>query len=376
MLYDKLKEHAASDIVPMHMPGHKRNAKFMPAGLPYDIDITELYGFDDLHAPGGVLLETAKLAAQLYGSREAFALINGTTVGILAAVGAHAIHGDKLLTTGNCHWSIPNAAGLFGLELIKIDPEIDEMSGVPCSVRPDDIKAAIEKDPDIKLVIITSPTYEGVVSDVAAIAEIVHNTGGILIVDSAHGAHLGFSDAFPAGAVSSGADVVVMSLHKTLPALTQCSLMHVCSERGNSNEIKRLLSVLQTSSPSYVLMAAIDHCIRLLKTESTKLFRDYERNLAHFQDGIMGLKNLSILCNDHDLQHHTGFYDLDPGRLVIITKKTTMSGFRLMDNLRTGYKVELERAFNDYAVAITSICDRPESFVRLENALCAIDSNV
>jgi len=374
MLYDKLKQHAAGGFLPMHMPGHKRNAQFMPPGLPFDIDITELHGFDDLHYPDGILLETAQQAAELYGSREAFLLINGTTVGILAAIGAHAKRGEKLLAVDNCHWSIPNAAELFGLELIYINAVRDETTGVPCSVTPATIKAKLEKEPDIKLVIITSPTYEGVVSDIASIAEIVHTAGGILIVDSAHGAHLGFLETFPQSAVTLNADIVVMSLHKTLPALTQCSLLHVCSERGYAVGIKKLLSILQTSSPSYILMASIDHCIRLLKSNSSKIFEDYERNLANFRDAIAVLINLSMLNHDHDPQHHD-FYALDPGRIVIITKNTTMSGFELTDKLRTEYKIELDRADKNYAIAITSICDPPESFTRLATALNKIGTN-
>jgi len=367
MLYDKLKEYKASDVYPMHMPGHKRNEGFMPSGLPCDIDVTEIHGFDDLRDPRGVLLETSQLAADLYGSRDAFLLINGTTVGILAAVGAHTKHGDKILAADNCHWSTPNAAELFGLELVYITPDIDETSSVPCSISPTAIESALQKDPDIKLVIITSPTYEGVVSDVTSIAEVVHNSDIPLIVDSAHGAHLGFSRAFPDSAVHSGADVVVMSLHKTLPALTQCSLLHVCSERANKIRLGQMLRILQTSSPSYVLMASIDHCLRLLKTDSVRLFHEYERNLSYFYESVRVLKHLSIL------NRSSGFYDFDPGKIVIITKKTALSGRMLADLLREAYKIEIERVFNNYIIALTSICDRPEGFDRLADALCKID---
>ena len=379
MLYEKLKNYSACGVYPMHMPGHKRNEKFMPPCFPFDIDITEIHDFDDLHNPQGILLETSKLAADLYGSLEAFILVNGTTAGILAAIGSQTGRGDTILAVSNCHWSTPNAAKLFSLEVKYITPEIDEASGVAYSVTPESIKSALRKNPEIKIVIITSPTYEGVVSDITSIADVVHDIGGILIVDGAHGAHLGFSGAFPKSATILGADIVVMSLHKTLPALTQCSLAHICSERVNASKLKEMLSVLQTSSPSYVLMASIDFCLRLLESESNKLFKEYENNLKIFYNRISDLKNLSVLWQNRDSLrsgHHPGFFDFDPGKIVISTKNTALSGLGLADILRNEHSIEIERVYNDYIIAMTSICDLPEGFTRLADALFSIDSSV
>jgi arginine/lysine/ornithine decarboxylase len=368
MLYDKLKKYAKSGVYPMHMPGHKRNSDFMPPALPCEIDITEIHGFDDLRDPQGVLLETSRLAASLYKSREAFLLINGSSVGLLAAIGALTKRGDKILATTNCHISIPNAAGLFGPELVYITPELDKESGVPCSIKPEAVESALNDEPEIKLVIITSPTYEGVVSDIESIAEIAHNAGTPLLVDGAHGAHLGFSAFFPESAVNTGADIVVMSLHKTLPALTQCSLLHICSDRVNPDEVKRLLSILQTSSPSYVLMASIDHCLRLLKSDGDKLFHEYERNLTRFYESVKNLKHLKT--------PPSGFFAFDPGKIVVITKNTPLSGSDLADILRNEFIIEIERVYNDYIVAMTSICDHPEGFSRLADALNTIDARI
>ena len=214
------------------------------------------------------------VAAGLYGSRKAFMLVNGSTVGILAAIGAHTERGDKILIADNCHRSVYNAVELFGLDPVYLTPETDETSGVSCSVAPAAVESALKTAHGVKLVVITSPTYEGVISDVWSIAGITHERGIPLLVDEAHGAHLGFSDAFPENATRLGADVVVMSLHKTLPALTQCSLLHICGEFADAGKTARLLSVLQTSSPSYVLLASIDHCLRLLVSDSEKLFCD------------------------------------------------------------------------------------------------------
>jgi len=371
MLYDKLKNYAASGAYPMHMPGHKRNTDLLPVGLPYGIDITEIHGFDDLHDPRGVLKETAEIAARLYGSDRAFPLINGSTAGILAAIGAHAGRGDKAIVAQNCHRSVFNAIDLFGIEPVLITPEMDEAAGIACSIDPASIEAALDSEAGVKLVVVTSPTYEGVVSDINSIAAVVHRRGIPLLVDEAHGAHLGFSGLFPDNAVNQGADVVVMSLHKTLPALTQCSLLHICGEFASVGEISRLLAVFQTSSPSYVLMSSIDSCLRLLDSDKDVLFLEYERNLKRFSMGTEVLEKLYILGQKN--LPPVPFFAFDPGKIVVVTKKTAISGFELMSILRDEYKIELEMASPGYAVAMTSVCDTAEGFGRLAEALVAID---
>ena len=375
MLYDKLKEYGASGVYPMHMPGHKRNAAHMPGGMPCDIDITEIHGFDDLYDPRGVLRDTAELAAGVYGSDKAFLLVNGSSVGILSAIGAHTKRGDKILIARNCHRSVCNAAELFGLEPVFVKPETDGQSGVLRSVEPGSIESALDEDPLITLVVVTSPSYEGVVSDIRSIAGIVHEHDIPLLVDSAHGAHLGFSPYFPDSAAGSGADIVVISLHKTLPALTQCSLLHACGDRADVDEIARLLSTLQTSSPSYVLMASIDSCLRLIKSDNAGLFREYEKNLRRFDEDIRSIRNLSVLCHGASPPSH-GFFGFDPGKLVIVTRGTPLSGTMLADVLREEHRIELELACGDYAIAMTSLCDTAEGFARLADALCAIDRSL
>jgi len=374
MLYDKLKKYSESGIYPMHMPGHKRNIGILPHGLPYDTDVSEISGFDNLHDPRSVLRESAEVATGLYGSDKAFMLINGSTVGILAAIGAHAGNGDKILMARNCHLSVYNAVELFGLDPVYIVPETDESTGIFCSVDPAAVESALESGTGIKLVVVTSPTYEGVVSDIGSIAAIAHKYDVPLLVDEAHGAHLGFSKRFPENAVRAGADITVMSLHKTLPALTQCALMHQCGKYANVGEISRMLSILQTSSPSYILMASIDHCLRFLESDKDKLFADYEQNLDQFDREAKTLKNLSVLCKGGDVLH-PGFFMFDPGKIVISTKSNAINGLRLADIFREEYKIELEMACADYAIAMTSICDTSYGFMRLADALKAIDSS-
>ena len=175
MLYDKLKNYSKSGIYPFHMPGHKRTDITEEGIIPYNIDITEIHDFDNLHSPNGVIYEIQKKAAKLYNAKNAFILINGSTGGILSAIRSMTNQGDKILMARNCHKSVYNAAELFNLNVDYIFPDTDSRYNILTSVSPYDIEDKLTKHNDeIRLVIITSPTYEGVVSDIKSISEICH----------------------------------------------------------------------------------------------------------------------------------------------------------------------------------------------------------
>lgn len=222
-LFDKLANYGNSGIYPFHMPGHKRQ-KTVDFN-PYKIDITEIEGFDNLHHAEGVLLEAQKKAEKLYGSEESHFLINGSTAGILSAVSACAK--KTVLIARNCHKAVYHAALIRNLDVYYVYPEIQEEFMLNGGINPADVERSLEEHPEIEAVVITSPTYDGIVSDVKRIAEIAHAYGKPLIVDEAHGAHFGFSKYFPENSVHLGADIVIHSLHKTLPSYTQTALIHI-----------------------------------------------------------------------------------------------------------------------------------------------------
>lgn len=374
MLYELLSEYNRKGVIPMHMPGHKRNTAMLGRDLPYDIDITEIDGFDNLHDAHGILKVTADIASRLYGSKRTFPLVNGSTGGILAGVRSAVRYGDTVIIARNCHKSVYNAVELCGLQPVYLMPEGDRMSGICGSIRPEQVKKAVEEHPDTKLIIVTSPTYEGVISDIKSICEIAHRNKIPVLVDAAHGAHLGFSDFFPHGPVFCGADIVVTSLHKTLPALTQCALAHVHGDLIDENRLAAELAVFQTSSPSYVLLSSIDCCVRILSSDKTALFRTYAENIRTFDKSISRIGKLKIVCHGADtLNSHESFYDFDPGKIVISTRHTNLTGSGLAQLLRSKYRIELEMAYSDYAVAMTSICDGWDSFALLIGALLDIN---
>ena len=247
----------------------------------YGLDITEIDGFDNLHQTVGILKREQEKAARLYGAEQTYFLVNGSTGGILSAIGAVTEKGGRLLMGRNCHKSVYHGAYLQELEVSYLYPELLEygMTGTTAvagtgngtitgtiagAVVPESVEEKLRKEPDIGAVLITSPTYEGVVSDVRKIAAIAHRYGKPLVVDEAHGAHFSLSSYFPESAVHQNADLVIQSLHKTLPALTQTGVLHVSGERTDDNRVEEMLRIFQTSSPSYVLMAGIDRCVRLL----------------------------------------------------------------------------------------------------------------
>ena len=341
--------------LPMHMPGGKRSFR---SRLPYRWDVTDLEATDDLYRPRGILKDLQEKASSLWHAERSFLLVNGSTGGILSAVRATG-PGD-LLIGRNAHRSVYNAAELCRRKLHFIRPE--ERNGIAGSIPPAAVAAALDGNRSVTAVLITSPTYEGVVSDIAAIADICRSRGVPLIVDEAHGAHLGFHSYFPESAVRQGADIVIQSLHKTLPALTQTALLHCRASLAEA--VLRELAVFQTSSPSYLLLASADECFRFL--ESPEPFARYAERLDSFRRGLSGLARLTLLDG-------RDFHGYDPGKLVFLTG-SSLSGKQCADWLRTEEKVETELSAPGYFLAMTSVCDPPKHFRRFGDALRKLDA--
>ena len=364
-LYDRLYRYSISDYYGFHMPGHKRNIQRFGSGLPYGIDITEIEGFDDLHHPDGILKEAQEEASRVYGAGDTRFLVNGSTAGILSAILGCTRRGDTVLVGRNCHKSVYHAMYMNGLEPVYIYPGFRPDLQLNTEISVSAVKAALNKHSGVKAVVIVSPTYDGVVSDIGGIAEAVHEKGIPLIVDEAHGAHFGFHPYFPESALGQGADVVIHSLHKTLPALTQSALLHVGGVYADRERIFRYLDMLQSSSPSYVLMAGIDRCIRLLGEKREELFNPYVGNLDRLRKRLENLRKLRLVQTEN----------YDRSRLVISVGKTDMNGRELYRKLLENYHLQLEMAAGSYALAMTSVGDTEEGFGRLAQALEEIDAS-
>ncbi len=372
-LYDTLVQYSGKDYYPMHMPGHKRNTKLLPMVNPYSIDITEIEGFDNLHQPEGILKELADSLAKLYGAGRSFPLVNGSTAGILGGIAAATGRGDRVIVARNCHKAVYHAILLNGLEPVYLYPELIPGTSVNGGISASQVEEMLIAYPGIRAVIITSPTYEGIVSDIKSIAKAVHKAGALLLVDEAHGAHFGFHSAFPQSAVALDADIVIQSLHKTLPAFTQTAVLH--SNRPELNDrIGQFLSIYQSSSPSYLLMAGIERCIRFLEAYSGELFEELHKNLECFFRRLESLKKIRLL---HCPPSGSGsVFRKDPSKLILQVGGTSLTGPELSRRLREEYHIVMEMDSKDYVLGMTSICDTWEGFSRLEEALVAIDGEL
>ena len=369
-LLQLLRDHCTGDTLPMHMPGHKRNTALAPYldALGAGLDITEIPGFSNLHDPKGALAQRMTAAAKLWGSRRAWWLVGGSTAGLLAAVAAATAPGDEVLLARNCHKSVYNAAMLRDLRLHYLWPAPYPGQSFAGAVPPEAVTEALTEHPNSKLVILTSPTYEGIRSDIPAISDIVHRHGALLLVDEAHGAHLGLHPAFGPSAVTQGADLVVQSLHKTLPSLTQTGLLHLCSDRIDAAEISFQLSVFQTSSPSYLLMASMDSCVTLLAEQGDALFQNWADALAACRKATAELQHLTLPL--------AGDLMAEPSKLVISTRGTSVTGPELARRLRETHHIETEMAAADYLIAMTGMGDTKENLVRFAHALHVIDRSL
>lgn len=371
MLYDKLKMYSESGVYPFHMPGHKRNPMLCDGIMPYEIDLTEIDGFDNLHNAESCILEVQNLAEKLYNVKKAFLLVNGATGGILSAVRAMTDKGDKVIVARNSHKSVYNALELCGLTPKYIVPKVDKEFGINCSITPSQAEKALRENPDAKLLIITSPTYEGAVSDIKEISRIAHLHNVSVLVDEAHGAHFPFSDSFPVEAIQCGADVAVASLHKTLPSLTQTALL-LTSNEELINPLAENLAIFETSSPSYVFMSSIEKCLDFCK--NTKAFDEYIIRLNSFDEKCRELKNIKVLCCGNDNIKNHNFFDFDISKITVSVKGLNINGVQIADKLRNDFKIEPEMVCSDYVLLITTVCDTDEGFARLVNALQIIDS--
>ena len=376
-LLEKLNQYCSTDAYPFHMPGHKR--KFhTDSVLPYSVDITEITGFDNYHAPekGGVLDHIYEKAKKLYKSEASFPLVNGSTSGIMAAISSVCDLKEEIIIARNCHRSVYCTCELLGLKTHYICPDYREDYGIFTDVNIERLEENLKNYPDSKAVVITSPTYEGVILDIHKIAQVVHRYNMVLIVDEAHGAHLPF--AMPdKSALYAGADIVIQSLHKTLPSLTQTAILHVSKEavaegRVTVQNVAQYVSLYQSTSPSYILMASMEECLdACIAWQKENAFLKYYGFLEKERENYEQLNHFSLL---DATQLHT--YAYDNSRFVIATKEEGMSAQELFSVLRDEYHIECEMQAAKYVVAISTICDSKEGFLRLRNAMYDIDKKL
>lgn len=406
LLLTKLMNYRESDFYPMHMPGHKRNLSHSCLNgfpNPFSIDITEIDGFDNLHHAEEILKASMEWAASVYGADKTYYLVNGSSGGILSAVSAAVSNGGRILISRNCHKSVYHGVILKQLQVDYIYPQIMEDLGIQGGILPEDVERSLQKYPNTEAVLVVSPTYDGVVSDIRAIAQVVHKRGIPLIVDEAHGAHFPFGGQdFPVSALEQGADVVIQSLHKTLPSLTQTAVLHVKGTLISLEKLEYYLQIYQTSSPSYVFLAAIEQCIFEMEQHGRSYLHELKKRLDMIRFELRNLKSLRILQEE---KGRFGVFALDSAKLVIscrgcriletaqcfdaenLAEQTQgqevlenggqkLNGSLLAEILRNRYHIEMEMSSVNYVTAITTCFDSEDGLKRLCRALLEIDEGL
>lgn len=319
-LADRLRTSAQSDNVSFHTPGHHKGEGIDPklkiwwGEAIFQADLPELPELDNLFAPNGVIAEAETLAAEAWGSDRTFFLTNGSTAGVIASILAVCNPGDSVLVPRNVHRSVISGLILSGANPVFMMPEYDERLGIAHGVSVDTIATHLASNPKIKAVLIVNPTYYGVCSDIVTIANLIHQYDLPLIVDEAHGAHFQFHSALPIAALSAGADIVIQSTHKTLSALTQASMLHMKGERVSGDRLAKSLQLVQSTSPSYLLLASLDVARMQMATQGEILLGKAIDRVQRVRSEINKIANITTL----EFVHSPGFYELDPLRITVL----------------------------------------------------------
>lgn len=330
-LFDALFAWKQRKPLSFHVPGHKNGMLFSDKARNIyasilSIDATELNGLDDLHEPEGAILEAQQLAAAFYGSKDCYFLVGGSTVGNLAMILATCREGDVVFVQRNSHKSIMNGLELANAKPVFLTPEVDGETQVAIGVSVETIKAAYAAYPEAKALVLTNPNYYGMTIDLKPIIEFAHERGIIVLIDEAHGAHFGIGAPFPDSAVSQGADVVVQSAHKTLPAMTMGSYLHVNKRYRFHERLKYYLSLLQSSSPSYPIMASLDLARYYLAQIDSDDIQTIVDSFRQFETKLTKITGLRLM------KSKSSVYQQDPLKLIV-QNTLGLNGFQLQKAL-------------------------------------------
>lgn len=354
MIIDMLKQHNEREKASFHMPGHKKGSGFSDApfsGEIFTFDTTEVPGTDALIAPEDAILRAEEHAASLYGAKHSFFLVNGSTGGILSMIYSAFRPGDKVIIDRNCHQSVLNGSVFSGLSPIYLTPESTALSDVPGTVKTEKIKALLEENPDIRGAIITSPNYYGATANIREIADLLHKHNALLLVDEAHGAHFPFSNRLPESAVSLGADMSVVSLHKTLPAPNQTALLNI-GKNISIEKTRNAIRMFQTSSPSYVLLVAMEYALHYAEEKGEA---ETERILSLLH---------SLNCPTLD----------DPFKLMPTWAEKGISGYMAEEIMRKQFGIYVELCNTQRILCMTSWCNTEGDIRLLSEAIAYLDA--
>ncbi|WP_059104978.1 aminotransferase class I/II-fold pyridoxal phosphate-dependent enzyme [Shouchella shacheensis] len=377
-LFSGLKKYAAKKPLPFHIPGHKRGRgmdETFRAFMGEDalsIDLINLAPLDDLHHPHGMIDEAQQLAAQAFGADYTFFSVQGTSGAIMTMILSICGPGDKIIVPRNVHKSVMSAIIFSGALPVFVHPELDEKLGIAHGITTDSLQRAIASHPEAKAVFVINPTYFGFSCDLRAIVELAHEAGMPVLVDEAHGVHIHFHSSLPPSAMEAGADLAATSVHKLGSSLTQSSVLNVREGLVSIDRVTAILSMLTTTSTSYLLLASLDVARKHLATRGPSLINETIQLAEQARVEINDIDGL--YCVGEERLHSTATYALDPTKLLISLKGLTINGYEAEVWLRNTHNIEVELSDLYNILCIITIGDTKKELTTLVNALAEMAS--
>ncbi|MBQ7506798.1 MAG: aminotransferase class I/II-fold pyridoxal phosphate-dependent enzyme [Lachnospiraceae bacterium] len=376
-IYEALEEFRDARVVPFDVPGHKRGrgnrelAEFLGERC-VSIDVNSMKPLDNLCHPISVIREAEILAAEAFGSANAFFMVGGTTSAVQSMVLSACKRGDKIILPRNVHRSVINALVLNGAIPVYVNPEVDQRLGISLGMRFSQVKEAIEQNPDAACVLVNNPTYYGICSDLKGIVKLAHDAGMLVLADEAHGTHFYFGKGLPISAMRSGADMSSVSMHKSGGSLTQSSFL-LTGENVHPGHVRQVINLTQTTSGSYLLMSSLDISRRNLALHGKEIFEQV-KFLAEYARGEINEIG-GYYAFGKEIVDKEAIYDFDPTKLSVHTLDIGLAGIEVYDLLRDEYDIQIEFGDLGNILAYISIGDRIQEVERLVSALGEIERN-
>ncbi|MBN7772901.1 aminotransferase class I/II-fold pyridoxal phosphate-dependent enzyme [Clostridium aminobutyricum] len=372
-IFEAITKYIEKNPAYFRIPGHRferginKRWKDAVGENIFKYDLTEASMLDDLHNPEGTIKEAQDLASEVFGAEHSYFLVNGTTCGNEAMIMTTAFQGDQIAIPRNAHKSALMGLIIGGAEPLYIMPELSEEWGIQGGIRPEKVEELFQKNPNCKGILVVNPTYYGICSDLEGIAAVCHKYGATLLVDEAHGAHLYFSEQLPKGAIEQGADMCAQSIHKVTGSLTQSSMLHVKSKLVDVEKLEANLHIVQSTSPSYLLMTSLDMARQDLAINGRNMI-DHAVNLAEYARTEIN-KIDGMVCLGKEVIGSNGIKDVDLTRLIISGKSLGITGFELAQLLEDEYNVDMELSDYINVLAIVTYANTMEDMERLVEAL-------
>lgn len=374
---EALERMKTARLVPFDVPGHKRGrgnrelVEFLGQKC-LDVDVNSMKMLDNLCHPVSVIRDAEQLAAEAFKAAHAFFMVGGTTSAVQAMVLTALKRGEKIIMPRNVHRSAINALILCGAVPVYVNPQMDETLGISLGMRVDEVRAAMEANPDAKAVLVNNPTYYGICSHLREIVRMAHERGMLVLADEAHGTHFYFHEELPVSAMEAGADMASVSMHKSGGSLTQSSLL-LCSEAVHPGYVHQIINITQTTSGSYLLMSSLDISRRNLALHGKEIFRQVIDLVEYARDEINAIGD--YYAYGRELVDGDAIYDFDITKLSVFTRPIGLAGVEVYDILRDEYDIQTEFGDIGNLLAYVSVGDRPKDIERLVAALAEIRRN-